>query len=105
MVERYVEAVSAAGLKLEGIDLSAFALVRSLCDKEADADTGILYVSVSGLTNVAVAKGEHCLFTRAAAGGLDALVHLLADRRGLTLEHAQQWLAHGGLEQPPADVE
>ncbi len=105
MVERYAEAVSAAGLKLEGIDLSAFALVRSLCDKAADVDTGILYVSVSGLTNVAVARGEHCLFTRAAAGGLDAMVHLLADRRGLTIEHAQQWLAHVGLEKPLAEVE
>jgi len=105
MVERYAEAVSAAGLKLEGIDLSAFALVRSLCDKAADADTGVLYIAVSGLTNVAVAKGEHCLFTRAAAGGLDAMAHLLADRRGLTLEHAEQWLAHVGLEKPPAEVE
>jgi type IV pilus assembly protein PilM len=105
MVERYAEAVSSAGLRLEGIDLSAFALVRSLCDKVADADTGILYVSVSGLTNVAVAKGEHCLFTRAAAGGLDAMMHLLADRRGLTLEHAQQWLLHVGLEKPLDEVE
>src|SRR3712207_2763452 len=105
MVERYAQAVTAAGLKLEGIDLSAFALVRTLCDKVADADTGILYISVSGLTNVAVARGEHCLFTRAAAGGLDAMVHALADRRGLTLEHAAQWLNHVGLERPVDEVE
>ena len=105
MIERYAEAVRAAGLQIEGIDLSAFALVRSLCDREADADTGVLYVNVAGLTNVAVARGEHCLFTRAAAGGLDSMVHLLADRRGLTLEHATQWLTHVGLEKPLAEVE
>ena len=36
MVERYADAVRAAGLKVEGIDLSAFALVRALADR---ADT------------------------------------------------------------------
>ena len=41
-----------------------------------------------------------CLFTRAAAGGLDAMVHTLAERRGLTAEHARQWLAHVGLHAP-----
>jgi type IV pilus assembly protein PilM len=33
------------------------------------------------------------------------MVHLLADRRGLTLEHAVQWLSHVGLETPLAEVE
>ena len=61
------------------------------------ADGAVLYVSVAGLTNVAVANRAGCLFTRAAAGGLDAMVHTLADRRGLTVEHAQQWLQHVGL--------
>src|SRR4051795_2745444 len=105
MIERYVEAVKAAGLQIEGIDLSAFALVRSLCEPDVDDNTGLLYINVAGLTNVAVASGEHCLFTRAAAGGLDSMVHLLADRRGLTLEHSVQWLSHVGLETPLAEVE
>jgi type IV pilus assembly protein PilM len=104
MVERYADAVRAAGLKLEGIDLSAFALVRALGAGQADED-GVLFVNVAGLTNVAVASGGSCLFTRAAAGGLDVMVHALADRRGLTLEHAQQWLSHVGLEEPLDDVE
>jgi type IV pilus assembly protein PilM len=104
MVERYAEAVRAAGLKLEGIDLSAFALVRALGAGDAD-DDGVLFVNVAGLTNVAVASAGSCLFTRAAAGGLDVMVHSLADRRGLTLEHAHQWLSHVGLEEPLEDVE
>lgn len=105
MVERYVEAVRAAGLKVEGIDLSAFALVRSLYNKLTDADAGVLYVNVAGLTNVAVTSGEHCLFTRAATGGMGAMVSALADRRGLTTEHAAQWLGHVGLKAPLPDVE
>jgi type IV pilus assembly protein PilM len=104
MVERYAEAARAAGLQIEGIDLSAFALVRALVDR-GDEDGGVIYVSVAGMTNVAVADGEHCLFTRAAAGGLDALVRGLADRRGLTQEHSVQWLRHVGLGTPIASVE
>jgi type IV pilus assembly protein PilM len=105
MVERYMEAVRAAGLRIEGIDLSAFALVRSMYNKLTDEEHGLLYVNVSGLVNVAVTSGEHCLFTRAATGGLGAMVQTLSDRRGLTEEHAVQWLNHVGLETPLEDVE
>src|SRR4051794_6611589 len=101
MVERLVESARAAGLKLEGIDLSAFALVRALGPVEGSA----LFINMAGLTNVAVASGGHCLFTRAAAGGLDMLVQTLAERRGLTSEHAAQWLNHVGLERPLDEVD
>jgi type IV pilus assembly protein PilM len=103
MVERYTEAVRDAGLKIEGIDLSAFAMVRAL--GPAPSESATMFVNVAGLTNVAVASGEHCLFTRAAAGGLEMLVQTLAERRSLTLEHAQQWLTHVGLERPIESVE
>jgi type IV pilus assembly protein PilM len=98
MVERYADAIRAAGLKIEGVDLSAFALVRAMASSGDDA--GVLYVHAAGLTNVAVASGGSCLFTRAAAGGLDSIVQTLAERRGLTLEHAEQWIGHVGLETP-----
>jgi type IV pilus assembly protein PilM len=104
-VQRFVDAVQAAGLKVEGIDLSAFALVRSLYNTVADEEAGILYVNVAGLTNVAVTSGQHCLFTRAASGGLEGMVHTLSERRGLTSEHANQWLRHVGLEAPLDGVE
>ena len=105
MVERYLSAVRDAGLKVEGVDLSAFALVRSMYDPNLDDDQGVLYVNVSGLTNVAVTSADRCLFTRAATGGLEDMVQTLADRRGLTLEHAAQWLSHVGLEAPLASLE
>jgi type IV pilus assembly protein PilM len=107
MVERYAEAIRAAGLKIEGVDLSAFALVRAMAHQNGDGglESGVLYVHAAGLTNVAVASGGNCLFTRAAAGGLDTLIHTLAERRGLTLEHAEQWVKHVGLEKPLEEVE
>jgi type IV pilus assembly protein PilM len=103
MIERLVSATREAGLELEGIDLAAFGMVRALAP--AASEHAILYVNVAGLTNVAVANGSGCLFTRAAAGGLDAVVHNLSERRGLTQEHARQWMQHVGLLTPLEDVE
>jgi type IV pilus assembly protein PilM len=102
-VERIAHAARDAGLELEGIDLSAFAMVRALM--EPGAEHASLYVNVAGLTNVAVAARGGVLFTRTAPGGLDAIVESLAERRSLTLEHARQWLRHVGLEQPLEAVE
>ena len=104
MVDRLVAASREAGLKLEGIDLSAFGMVRALAGGRK-ADGAVLYVSVGGLTNVAVANASGCLFTRAAAGGLDAMVHTLSERRGLTAEHSRQWMGHVGLHAPLEGVE
>ena len=103
MVERLVSAVSEAGLELDGIDLAAFGMVRALAP--AVTEHALLYVNVAGLTNVAVANGSGCLFTRAAPGGLDAVVHTLSERRGLTYEHASQWMQHVGLLTPLEDVD
>jgi type IV pilus assembly protein PilM len=103
MIDRLVGACRDAGLRLEGIDLSAFGMVRALAP--SDADRALLYVNVAGLTNVAVANAHGCLFTRAAAGGLDGMVHSLSEKRGLTLEHANQWMQHVGLLAPLEEVE
>jgi type IV pilus assembly protein PilM len=98
MIDRLVSATRDAGLHVEGIDLAAFGMVRALAP--AATEHAILYVNVAGLTNVAVANASGCLFTRAAAGGLDAAVHTLSERRGLTYEHARQWMQHVGLLTP-----
>ena len=103
MIDRLVTATRDAGLKLEGIDLAAFAMVRALAPP--DAEGAVLYINLAGLTNVAVANRTGCLFTRAAAGGLDSLVTTLAERRGLTLEHARQWISHVALAAPIEDLE
>ena len=104
MIDKLVSATRAAGLKLEGIDLAAFGMVRALASKE-EVEGAVLYINVAGLTNVAVANHSGCLFTRAAAGGLSAIVASLAERRTLTLEHARMWMGHVGLITPLEDVE
>ena len=103
MIDKLVTATKDAGLKLEGIDLAAFGMVRALAAKGVDG--AVLYMNVAGLTNVAVADDSGCLFTRAAAGGLSAIVATLAERRTLTLEHSRMWMGHVGLLTPLEDVE
>lgn len=110
MVDRLLEGVRRAGLRPEGVDLSAFAMIRALdsspvAPEGEDMMRSVLYVSVGGLTNLAIAERAVCRFTRVAAGGLEGMVAQLAERRGLTLEHARQWLNHVGLSAPVEQVE
>jgi len=102
MVERAAAALEGAGLKLEGIDLSAFAMVRALASEHEGA---MLYINVAGLVNVAVANASGCLFTRASAGGVETIAAALAERRGLTLEHARAWMTHVGFAAPLDGIE
>jgi type IV pilus assembly protein PilM len=104
MVERVLSALRAAGLKPEGVDLSAFAMVRALHRPGTD-DEQILYLSIGGLTNLAVARGTLCSFARASGSGVEALAADVAERSQLTLEHAHGWLVHVGLEQPIEDID
>ncbi len=104
MVERVVAAVRGAGLRLDGIDLGAFAMIRALHAGSDEPET-VLYAGVSGLTNLAVARGDRPLFARASGGGIEALAIEFAERRGLTLEHARGWLQHVGLNVPVESVE
>src|SRR5580704_16126171 len=58
MVERLLRAVRHAGLRPEGVDLSAFALIRSLYQRAApESNTErVLYLNIGGLTNMAIAE-------------------------------------------------
>src|SRR5262249_34848059 len=63
MVERVLAALRGAGLKPEGIDLSAFAMVRAL-HRAGLEEEQVLYLAIGGLTNLAVARGTNCTFAR-----------------------------------------
>jgi type IV pilus assembly protein PilM len=68
MVERVVDAVRGAGLRPVGIDLNAFALVRALAPPAAtENDPARVYCHLAGVTNLAIAVGQDCLFTRPLA--------------------------------------
>ena len=66
MIERLLEAVRGAGLKVQGIDLSAFALVRTLAGSDvAPAQDLARDGEVGDAPEVAVdARGQTCAFTR-----------------------------------------
>lgn len=119
------EALSAAGLKPVGIDVAAFGMIRAL---EGDAppipsasydDNGEhgetssavqiqparLLCNLADVTNLAVARGSTCLFTRISSFGIEGIAQRLSERRELTLEHSRQWLVHVGLEAPVEDIE
>ena len=64
MISRVVDAVRGAGLRPEGIDLNAFALVRTLSLPSDSAEASRVYVHLGGVTNLAIALGTICLFTR-----------------------------------------
>ena len=111
MITSLVEPVRRAGLEPMGIDLSAFGMIRALAPlttSPAPSDEGapaaaseaILYCNVGDTMNLAVARGRSCLFTRVSGAGIESITGRIAAERGLTPEHAEQWLLYVGLEAP-----
>ncbi len=94
MVERLIAAVRAAGLRPEGVDLSAFALIRSLYRASDEQEPSrVLYLNVGGLTNMAIAEGTACRFTRVVGGGLESMAAAIAERNSIALVQARELLA------------
>ena len=116
MIASLVEPLRRAGLQPEGIDLSAFGMIRALAPltmstapatadgSRADED-GVLYCNVGDVLNLAVARGRSCLFTRVSSIGMEAIVARLSTERGLMPEHAEQWLHHVAFEAPVESIE
>jgi type IV pilus assembly protein PilM len=100
MIERLLAAVRRAGLRADGIDLSAFALIRSLYRPDSDHAGRVLYLNVDGLTNLAIAEGTACRFTRVIGGGLEAMAAELAERRAIALTDARALLVEFDLNAP-----
>jgi type IV pilus assembly protein PilM len=126
-VSGMAQAIHAAGLEPVGIDVAAFGMIRALAPElgavaapsyEERVDDAMLadgtmsapqparlFCNLGDVTNLAVARGSTCLFTRVSAFGVEGIAQQLAERRGLTLEHSRQWLTHVGLETPVEQVE
>jgi type IV pilus assembly protein PilM len=65
MIEAVLEAAKKAGLKPEGIDLDAFALVRTLARaSDEPEETARVSCHLGGVSNLAIAVGTSCFFTR-----------------------------------------
>jgi len=107
MVASFVEPIRRAGLDPVGVDLSAFGMIRALAGAGTEPDgaraadgqaSAILYCSLGDVTNLAVARGRACLFTRVSHVGLEAISARLSASRELSPEHTAQWLSYVGLE-------
>ena len=116
MITSFVEPLRRAGLEPAGIDLSAFGMIRALAsvavpapepaaDGPCPPQEAVLYCNVGDVMNLAVARGRSCLFTRVSGVGLEAIIGRVATERGLSPEHAEQWLLHVGLEAPVEEIE
>jgi type IV pilus assembly protein PilM len=104
MIERLLTAVRRAGLTAAGVDLSAFALIRSLYRRDPEQTGRVLYLNVDGLTNLAIAEGTNCRFTRVVGSGFEGMASELAERRSIALTEARALLAAVDLK-APAKVE
>jgi type IV pilus assembly protein PilM len=110
MIAASLKPLRDAGLEPVGVDLSAFGMIRALAGEAApgedEAATGaVLYCNIGDVTNLAVAKGRSCLFTRVSPVGLEDMAASFSSAVGLSQEHARMWLQHVGLTQPPEQVE
>lgn len=111
MIGSFLDPIRQAGLHPAGIDLSAFGMIRALAEVEVSVDPGqrpssaVLFCNLGDVTNLAVARGTSCLFTRVSNVGLEAITDGLASARGLLPEHAAQWLSYVGLERPLEEIE
>jgi type IV pilus assembly protein PilM len=92
LVERLLDAVRGAGLRPEGVDLSAFAMIRSLYRRTDGPVQPMVYLSVGGLTNMAIAEGTICRFTRMLGGGLESMAVALASRREMPVGQSRRWI-------------
>jgi type IV pilus assembly protein PilM len=90
MISRVIEACKGAGLKAEAIDLDAFALVRALATASAPDDSARVYCHLSGITNLAIALGSSCLFTRPLSTAWDeqdeSVANALAEEIRLSID-------------------
>jgi type IV pilus assembly protein PilM len=107
MIHPLVQVMREAGLTPAGIDLSAFGMIRALGGQNGAPvdETGelpvptTLYCHLGDLTNIAVARGDGCLFTRVSPFGVETIADRLASREGISLDEARELLMEVGLEE------
>src|SRR2546423_2119346 len=92
MIMRLIDAIRGAGLRPEGIDLSAFALMRIVApDGEREPAPARVYCHLAGVTNLAVGVGNTCVFTRPLAtvwdGGSQEFIGALAEEVRLSMDY------------------
>jgi type IV pilus assembly protein PilM len=80
-------------------------MIRALAPPVGAADGRVLYLGIGGLTNLAVADGQTCQFTRVIGGGVDQIVAEVAERCAVPLAQARQLVVESrpGASRRPDD--
>ena len=112
MIQQFLEAAKRAGLKVAGIDVTAFALIRALATPVSFVDQGGQAPQTLGVVNISssvstlvVAVDGVPKFTRIINFSHDAFTRLLVERQGVPFEDASVLMERIGLAGPlPADV-
>ncbi len=116
MISSLLDAMKRARLQPIGVDLSAFGMIRALGSDDqpaapvpeggeaAPGQAATLFCHIGSNTNLAVAKGRTCLFSRVSPVGVESVVDQLKAESGLTEEHARMWINHVGLATPIESV-
>lgn len=110
LVEGYAQACRLAGLKLAGVDLEAFALLRALVPA-ATVEPGrersaLVAVAIgSERSTLAVSDGFTCEFTRVLDWGGASLTHALARALGLEHDDAERVKALVSLDEMPGAIQ
>lgn len=104
MVSGLIAAMRTAGLRPSGIDLSAFGMIRALTAGAPDEVEGsvvptTLYCHLGDITNLAVARGPQCLFTRIAPYGMENIAARVAESEQMASDEAREWLVEVGLDE------
>jgi type IV pilus assembly protein PilM len=90
LVDRYLAACRKAGLTVVGIDLAAFALLRSLAEPRAAEEAALVVVAIGhDRSTFAVSDGTVCEFTRVLEWGGHALDAAVAQALDLTPSQAE----------------
>ena len=99
MVATLVDVVQRAKLDPLGLDLDAFAMLRSLAPEQSVvAREGQLIIDVgSAVTNIVVHEGGVPRFVRILLMGGNAITEALMDRLGMTFDEAEELKARTGL--------
>jgi type IV pilus assembly protein PilM len=110
MVVSLLRALRKAGLRPAGIDLSAFGIIRALNGEpvpvaEDEIKTTSLYCYLGDITNLAVSRAGECLFTRVAPFGVENIAARVAEREGIPVDQARDWLLDVGLEESMDDFD
>ncbi len=105
MIQKVVEAVEAAGLQPEAIDVSAFAIARAILPRRLPAVTeeprpieAVALLNVgAGITSVVIAENNVVKFARVIGLAGDDFTQAIMDSLGITFEEAEDLKIRIGL--------